>query len=200
MTAADQAIVFARAQIGKPYVWATSGPDSFDCSGLIFAAYKSAGITLGRTTYQQIFDGTEISRANLLPGDLIFPSIDHVQLYVGGNQVIESPEPGETVHQTAIWGFWRARRVAAPGTAVDAGNVTTSPVGNPLNPSSWPVVGQLNKIAAFLTNKNWIARIGFGAIGLVVVIIGLFVLSSGGTEGLKQRAKTAAKIATVVAK
>src|SRR4051794_5650076 len=165
MSSADQAIAFANAQIGKPYVWATSGPDSFDCSGLIYASYKSAGVGLGRTTYQQILDGTEISQSNLLPGDLIFPSIEHVQLYVGDGMVIEAPYPGSQVRKVKMWGFWRARRVSAPGTALGTDVVSTNPIGNPLNPSSWPVVAQVNHIAAFLENKQWWGRIGFGILG-----------------------------------
>jgi cell wall-associated NlpC family hydrolase len=111
-SAVDSAIAFARAQIGKPYVWGATGPNGFDCSGLIQAAYKYAGVSLPRTTFQQIFSGREVSKADLIAGDLIFPDAGHVQIYVGDGQVIESPQAGENVRQTAVWGFWRARRVA----------------------------------------------------------------------------------------
>jgi uncharacterized protein YycO len=116
--AADQAIAFARAQIGKPYVFGATGPNSYDCSGLIQAAYKSAGISLPRTTYQQVFSGQGVSKSELAPGDLVFPDPGHVQIYSGNGSIIESPHSGATVQERAMWGFWQARRVTAPGTGV----------------------------------------------------------------------------------
>ncbi|MFC4032887.1 NlpC/P60 family protein [Streptomyces polygonati] len=96
---ADQAIAFARAQIGKPYVWGATGPDSFDCSGLTQAAYKAAGITLPRTTYDQVDVGTRVSEADLQPGDLIFfySDVSHVGLYIGGGNMIHAPHTGTVV-------------------------------------------------------------------------------------------------------
>jgi cell wall-associated NlpC family hydrolase len=105
------AIAFARAQIGKPYVFGATGPNSYDCSGLIQAAYKAAGVGLPRTTYQQILIGKNISQSDLIPGDLIFPDAGHVQLYSGNGNIIEAPESGQNVKERKIWGFWRARRV-----------------------------------------------------------------------------------------
>lgn len=60
-TKAEKALAFARAQIGKPYVWGATGPDSYDCSGLTQAAWKAAGVTLPRTTYDQVNAGTTVS-------------------------------------------------------------------------------------------------------------------------------------------
>jgi len=96
---ADQAIAFARKQIGKPYVWGATGPDSFDCSGLTQAAYKAAGITLPRTTWDQVNVGTRVSEANLQPGDLIFfySDISHVGMYIGNGEMIHAPHTGTVV-------------------------------------------------------------------------------------------------------
>jgi cell wall-associated NlpC family hydrolase len=96
---ADQAIAFARQQLGKPYVWGATGPDSFDCSGLTQAAYKAAGITLPRTTYDQVNVGTRVSEANLQPGDLIFfySDVSHVGLYIGNGEMIHAPHTGTVV-------------------------------------------------------------------------------------------------------
>ncbi|WP_329135629.1 NlpC/P60 family protein [Streptomyces sp. NBC_01476] len=96
---ADQAIAFAQKQLGKPYVWGATGPDSFDCSGLTQAAYKAAGITLPRTTYDQVNVGTRISEADLKPGDLIFfySDVSHVGLYIGGGNMIHAPHTGTVV-------------------------------------------------------------------------------------------------------
>jgi cell wall-associated NlpC family hydrolase len=96
---AEQAIAFARAQLGKPYVWGATGPGSFDCSGLTQAAYKAAGITLPRTTWDQVNVGTRVSEANLRPGDLIFfySDISHVGLYIGNGEMIHAPHTGTVV-------------------------------------------------------------------------------------------------------
>ncbi|MEW1861449.1 MULTISPECIES: NlpC/P60 family protein [unclassified Streptomyces] len=98
-SAADQAIAFARKQIGKPYVWGATGPDSYDCSGLTQAAYKAAGIDLPRTTYDQVDVGTRVSEADLQPGDLIFfySDVSHVGLYIGNGEMIHAPHTGTVV-------------------------------------------------------------------------------------------------------
>jgi cell wall-associated NlpC family hydrolase len=96
---ADQAIAFARDQLGKPYVWGATGPDSYDCSGLTQAAYKAAGISLPRTTYEQVDVGTRVSESDLQPGDLIFfySDISHVGLYIGDGEMIHAPHTGTVV-------------------------------------------------------------------------------------------------------
>jgi cell wall-associated NlpC family hydrolase len=96
---ADQAIAFARQQLGKPYVWGATGPDSYDCSGLTQAAYKAAGIGLPRTTYDQVDVGTRVSEGDLQPGDLIFFYSDdsHVGLYIGNGEMIHAPHTGTVV-------------------------------------------------------------------------------------------------------
>jgi hypothetical protein len=95
-----QAVDFALAQKGKPYVWGATGPDSYDCSGLTMAAYKAAGMQLPRTTYEQIKLGTEVPLAQAQPGDLVFSNFsgpgtpEHVALYIGNNQVMEAQDEG----------------------------------------------------------------------------------------------------------
>lgn len=66
-TKAAKALAFARAQIGKPYVWGATGPGSYDCSGLTQAAWKAAGVTLPRTTYDQVNAGTTVSSPTRSP-------------------------------------------------------------------------------------------------------------------------------------
>ena len=80
-------------------MWGATGPDAFDCSGLMQAAYRSAGISLPRTTYDQIDAGQRVSRSELRPGDLVFfySSITHVGLYVGNGQMIHAPNPSAPV-------------------------------------------------------------------------------------------------------
>jgi len=69
---AAAAIAFAKAQLGKPYQWGAAGPDAYDCSGLVYAAYAAAGIQIARTTYQWQQDGPVIPLYRIKPGDLLF--------------------------------------------------------------------------------------------------------------------------------
>ncbi|MFD3721981.1 NlpC/P60 family protein [Streptomyces sp. NPDC058674] len=96
---AARAVAFAYGAIGKPYVWGATGPGAFDCSGLTQAAWRSAGVSLPRTTYTQINTGQRVSRGQLAPGDLVFfySGITHVGLYIGNGQMIHAPRPGSTV-------------------------------------------------------------------------------------------------------
>ncbi|MCX5584965.1 NlpC/P60 family protein [Streptomyces erythrochromogenes] len=101
---AARAVAFAYSSIGKPYVWGATGPGSFDCSGLTQAAWRSAGVSLPRTTYTQINAGRRVSRDQLAPGDLVFfySGITHVGLYVGNGQMVHAPRPGSTVRLAPI--------------------------------------------------------------------------------------------------
>lgn len=101
---AAQAVAFAYGALGKPYVWGATGPSSFDCSGLTQAAYRSAGVSLPRTTYTQINSGQRVSRSELSPGDLVFfySGVSHVGIYVGNGQMIHAPHPGAPVRLAPI--------------------------------------------------------------------------------------------------
>ncbi|MFF4548989.1 NlpC/P60 family protein [Streptomyces sp. NPDC001435] len=104
-TKAEKAIAFARAQIGKPYVWGATGPDSYDCSGLTSAAWRAAGVSLPRTTWDQVNAGTTVSLTNAEPGDLIFfyDDISHVGIYIGNGMMIHAPKPGAYVREESIY-------------------------------------------------------------------------------------------------
>ncbi|MEU2394766.1 NlpC/P60 family protein [Streptomyces sp. NPDC007369] len=101
---AARAIAFAHGAIGKPYVWGATGPSGYDCSGLTQAAYRSAGLSLPRTTYTQINAGRRVSRGELAPGDLVFfyPGVTHVGLYIGNGRMIHAPRPGSTVRVAPV--------------------------------------------------------------------------------------------------
>ncbi|MCM2426657.1 C40 family peptidase [Streptomyces sp. RKAG337] len=96
---AAKAIAFARAQLGDPYGWGATGMDSWDCSGLTQAAWKAAGVTLPRTTWDQVKAGERVSMSDLRPGDLIFfyDDISHVGLYIGDGNMIHAPHTGTVV-------------------------------------------------------------------------------------------------------
>jgi cell wall-associated NlpC family hydrolase len=93
------AVEIAVAQLGKPYRWGGSGPNSFDCSGLTSYAWAQAGVTVPRTSGAQYAGTTRISRSELRPGDLVFyhSPISHVAMYIGDGRVVEAPNSGNNV-------------------------------------------------------------------------------------------------------
>jgi cell wall-associated NlpC family hydrolase len=100
---AAHAVAVARAQIGKPYRWAASGPDSFDCSGLTMYAWRAAGVSLPHSTYSQWAATPHISRSDLQPGDLVyFRNLNHMAIYSGGGMMIESPHTGLNVREVPL--------------------------------------------------------------------------------------------------
>lgn len=104
---AAQAIAYARRQLGKPYLWAAEGPDSFDCSGLTMRAWESAGRPLVHFSGAQYDQTARVPLAALQPGDLVFfgddpATIHHVGLYVGDGRMIEAPRSGLTVRYSTI--------------------------------------------------------------------------------------------------
>lgn len=113
---AAAAVAYAYSKLGSPYVWGATGPNAFDCSGLVQAAYRSAGVSLPRTTYAQINAGTRVSRSELQPGDLVFfySGISHVGIYVGNGQMVHAPNPSAPVRVAPVdeMPFAGATRVA----------------------------------------------------------------------------------------
>ncbi|HET6877296.1 MAG TPA: C40 family peptidase [Jatrophihabitans sp.] len=91
----QQVVDYAIAQVGKPYVFGASGPDSFDCSGLTMAAWAQAGVALPHLASGQYNVGQHISYDQLQPGDLIFlyHPIEHVEIYVGPDLAVSAADP-----------------------------------------------------------------------------------------------------------
>ncbi len=125
-SAAQTAIAAAKRYLGTPYAWGGGGtrgpgpgldPDEgvigFDCSGLTQYAYGQAGISIPRNSRAQYASLPKVSSDDLQPGDLVFwgsdgsdpGSIEHVAIYLGGNQVIQAPESGDVVKVSNMW--WR---------------------------------------------------------------------------------------------
>ena len=112
--AAQQAIDVAMAQRGKPYVWAASGPGSYDCSGLTSYAFRAAGISLPHSSQMQSKMGQPVSRDQLQPGDLVFfySPVSHVGIYIGNGQMVHAPTSGDVVKVSPLMGGYSgARRV-----------------------------------------------------------------------------------------
>ncbi|MFC7258712.1 C40 family peptidase [Streptomyces lutosisoli] len=102
---AARALAFAREQIGRPCVWGATGPGSYDCSSLTQAAWKTAGVALPRTAYEQAMTGTAIPFASIRPGDLIFfyGDVSHVGLYIGDGMMIHAPSQGGYLREESIF-------------------------------------------------------------------------------------------------
>ena len=107
---AGRAVRAALSRLGRPYVWGATGPDSFDCSGLVKWSYAQAGVALSRTTYDQINEGAAIARADIRPGDLVFPHTGHVQLAIGHDLVVEAPYAGAPVRISSLGAAIAIRR------------------------------------------------------------------------------------------
>ena len=93
-------IAYARAQIGKPYVFATAGPDTYDCSGLTMMAWRQAGVGMDHFSGSQFNQFPHVSISDLQPGDLVFKGrggADHVALYIGGGMQIAATHTGSYV-------------------------------------------------------------------------------------------------------
>lgn len=95
----DSIIAYASNFIGTPYKWGGNGPDSFDCSGFTSYVYSHFGVSLPRIASEQQTVGTEVSRDELQPGDLVFfgAPAHHVGIYVGNDCYIHAPRTGEVV-------------------------------------------------------------------------------------------------------
>jgi len=108
--AALSALRFALAHLGDRYVWGGTGPTTWDCSGLVQAAYREAGISLPRVAADQAAVGHAVALADLLPGDLVFfatgktqASVHHVAMYLGNGLVVHAPHAGAVVEVSPLW-------------------------------------------------------------------------------------------------
>ncbi|NMO54347.1 C40 family peptidase [Actinoplanes sp. TBRC 11911] len=179
---AAQALQYALRQIGKPYEWSEEGPGSFDCSGLMWAAYRSVGVyDLPRVSRDQYWATRDkvVDRYSLLPGDLIFFSysnswegIHHVAMYAGNGMMVEAPRTGLDVRLTKVrWSqMFQATRVLGSVEGVTqgpdlshitpddsntaGGGSTTSPSTRPpTSPSSKPPTSPTSKPPTTPTSK-----------------------------------------------
>lgn len=99
------AVDTAKAQLGKPYLWAADGPESFDCSGLTMYAWAKAGVSLPHSSRAQYASLPHVSIDNLAPGDLVFYGnpIHHVGMFIGEGQMVNAPQTGQNVRINSIY-------------------------------------------------------------------------------------------------
>ena len=108
---ASGAISAAMSRVGAPYVWAASGPNSFDCSGLVMWAYGRVGVSLPHFSGAQYAMTTRIGASQLAPGDLVFwggAGSEHVAIYMGGNQIVHAFGANRGVAVTNLDGWWKS--------------------------------------------------------------------------------------------
>ncbi|OAA90596.1 Gamma-D-glutamyl-L-lysine endopeptidase [Clostridium ljungdahlii] len=102
----DNVVAYASNFLGTPYLWGGTTPSGFDCSGFTQYVYRHFGISVGRTTYDQINDGVGVSRDQLQPGDLVFFGKDgnptHMGMYVGNGAMIHAPHTGDVIKISPI--------------------------------------------------------------------------------------------------
>ncbi|PZF62075.1 hypothetical protein DEI92_00720 [Curtobacterium sp. MCBD17_034] len=121
------ALAFASAQIGKPYVFSAAGPNSYDCSGLVMAAYSSVGVAVGGHRVDWQYEhfaalGRLVPLSQAQPGDIIFYSTTgtnpagmyHDTIYAGGGRMVEAPKPGLSVRNYAVYTYQIVPYVARP--------------------------------------------------------------------------------------
>lgn len=163
MATGDQIVANARAELGRPYIYGATGPDDFDCSGLVQFVFNKAGLSVPRVSSAQFNFGTQIQASDLAPGDLVFsewsgddvPHHGHVAIYTGNGMIIEAPHPGAVVHEVPLDASYLAhvdgytRPVglstgpASPVTGGPRGSAgssggTANAAGFDWNPLSWP--------------------------------------------------------------
>ena len=116
-TRAEKVVTYARHQLGVPYSWGgSSRRTGFDCSGLVYAAYRSVGMTIPRSTWGQLDVGRRVGFGRLRPGDLLFTNGGgHVQLVVSKRAAVSAPHTGARVSYVSLrslqGGFVGARRL-----------------------------------------------------------------------------------------
>jgi len=145
------AISFAEQQLGKPYLWGGTGPDAFDCSGLMMMAYRAAGISIARTSQAQWASETRVPASQVQPGDLVFfagsdgtvTDPGHVGLVIGGGKMIEAYATGFPIRVSSYAnrgavGFtepWAGAKGTTPAsTAPPASTGTPGSAGAPAQP------------------------------------------------------------------
>lgn len=110
----------AESRIGAPYRYGGSGPEAFDCSGLVAYAHRQAGITVPRTAAEQFSKANPVERRELRPGDLVFfrlsgRDVGHVGIYAGDDRFVHAPQSGGHVRLASLEDEWYRQRFVGGG-------------------------------------------------------------------------------------
>jgi uncharacterized protein YycO len=116
MAARDTIVSYVQSKLGDPYRWGAVGPNSFDCSGLVSAAYAAAGQNIGRPVAAALGRmGQAVGIGQALPGDVVYfdepGATDHVGIYIGGGRMIDAPYSGTNVRVDPVGNYTSIRRI-----------------------------------------------------------------------------------------
>jgi len=199
MSAADTAVAYALKQLGIRYTWGGATPEEgFDCSGLVVASYRAAGITLPHFTGLLMTAGSPVLGKKPMAGDLCFPFVGHVKLAISTTQTIEAPRKGDVVCIAPMRSWIAVRRIVDPGQ-----NHVVMGDNGIVNPSTGPNVSPLVSAVTMVTPSFYI-RAGEMLAGIILLVMGLVILSGNGPaiktkiQEITNTAKTAATVAAVV--
>jgi hypothetical protein len=198
----DKVVAEAEKYLGDDYVYGATGPDTFDCSGLVQYVFARLGVSLPRTSQEQYQTGTQITRDQLQPGDLVFsagsdgtPSQPgHVAIYAGADQVIAAPHSGTQVRVQSLDSLdptgYRRPDGLTPSTGDTGTTATQAGFSNPLGglislPSdvlNWfsSTTEELAQAAAFLKaffQPSTYVRAGAGMFGVIFLAAGVVFLA-----------------------
>lgn len=177
MPSLSDVVLYATDKEGDPYVWGATGPTSFDCSGLVYAAYKAAGFDLPRSTaatYGRM--GTEVPMGNAVPGDVVYinepGATDHVGIYIGNGKMIDAPETGKNVEVDDVVKFagknpWSIRDLTANHAGSDTLGQAASQVGDQVASAA----SKLNPFAGWQNDALTIALKLAGAAACAALVI-----------------------------
>jgi len=115
-----EAVAIAHEMIGAPYRFGGADPSGFDCSGLVFYAYRNAGIAISRTTSDQYRQSKRVQLSDLRPGDLVFFAISrnkpsHVGIYVGQGKFIHAPSSNKRVSYAFLDDYYWKQKLIGTG-------------------------------------------------------------------------------------
>ena len=201
------AVQAALSKLGADYVWGATGPDVFDCSGLVQWSYKQAGIDMTRTTYTQILQGESVTGAPQR-GDLVFPEAGHVVIALGGDQCVHAPETGDVVKISNYWTAPIAIRRFGPnsgtvGDTATSGAYQAIPVGNQTIGDHMPTYQNAGSsgVQAQIDNLNSAVKSLTGAAGGVADVIqaaGSFFNILTSPDGWARILKTAGGVILII--
>ncbi len=152
----QQIVNEAAKYLGTPYKWGKDTPqEGFDCSGLVEYVFKQFQISLDRTTYEQVKQGSPVDKGNLQPGDLVFfgsaDNVHHVGIYAGNGEYIQAPKTGDVVKISNLddrSDYYGARRIVPSNIGGGGTPATTTVINNNINTSGSPTItaDKLNKV------------------------------------------------------
>lgn len=203
------AIAYCKQQVGKPYVWGATGPDGYDCSGLIYAGFKYISVNIPRTTFAMLgsnkFNPVPGGQPNLQMGDFVFPDSGHVCLYLGSGQIIEAAHTGTNVRIRDIYTPAGTKYLRLKDTpAISGGDGSPIPGGTGAQPGD-PIGGAIDavkSVASFLAfisdPKNWY-RVAIFLAGTALLVLGLIMILKSSSAGstITKSVKKVAKVAIV---